>query len=166
MSLEIERKFKIEFPDIQTISKLSYKTMLVSQTYLKTTSNTETRRVRKSLINGKESYCYTYKKDIDAYTREEQEKEISYAEYKTLLNEAITATLDKTRYCIKYNEHILEIDIFPFWKNFAILEIENLKQHDIISLPNYIKIIEEVTEDKAFSNISIAKKLKILKNKL
>ncbi|HHX49116.1 MAG TPA: hypothetical protein GX709_01800 [Clostridiales bacterium] len=164
MPLEIERKFKIKILDFDNFLKDANKVIEVSQTYLKSSSTLETRRVRKSTVYGKSTYYFTHKKDITSYVREENEKEISLLEYNSFLEEAITPTLSKTRYCINYDKYMLEIDIYPFWKDFAILEIENLKKGELFNIPKYIEIIEEVTEDKSYSNFEIANHLSTLLN--
>ena len=34
----------------------------------------------------------------------------------------------KTRYCLTYKNQYFEIDIYPFWNDKAILEIESIEQ--------------------------------------
>ena len=62
----------------------------------------------------------------------------------------------KTRYCLTYKNQYFEIDVFPFWKDRAIIEIELSDENDNIEFPNYIKIIKEVTSDDNYKNISLA----------
>lgn len=163
MNIEIERKFIIAYPDISQVVKLANCIIEIEQIYLKCDSTTEARRVRKAKINNNTSYYYTHKKDIDAYAREEKERQISINDYNELIKEAITSKLLKTRYCILYGKQTLEIDIYPFWNDFAILEIENINKFDSFALPNYLQVIKEVTENKDFSNFAIAKKYAPLK---
>ena len=70
------------------------------------------------------------------------------------------ATVRKTRYEIPYNGKCFEVDVYPFEKDRAVMEIELNSEHEEFETPPFIKIIKEVTEDKAFSNKSIAEKLK------
>lgn len=51
----------------------------------------------------------------------------------------------------------LELDIYPFWKDKAILEIELASEDEEISIPNEIKIIKEVTDDENYKNANLAK---------
>ena len=50
-----------------------------------------------------------------------------------------------------------EIDVFPFWEDKAYIEIELKNESENISLPPYIEIIKEVTEDSSYNNFSLAK---------
>ena len=62
----------------------------------------------------------------------------------------------KTRYCLIYQNQYFEIDIYPFWNDKAIMEIELADENQQISFPKFIKIIKEVTDDEAYKNSSIA----------
>ena len=63
----------------------------------------------------------------------------------------------KTRYCLVYKNQYFEIDIFPFWKDKAIMEIELNREDQEIEIPKMIKIIKEVTDDERYFNASLAK---------
>lgn len=153
-SIEIERKFLILYPDIKLLEKLGTKTE-IEQTYL--SSDDVARRVRKTTERGVSAYFYCKKKDINPRKRTEEEVLISEARYNELLQEAITGTLFKTRYRIPFLEFYLEIDIYPFWKDRAILEIELSFENEEIQFPPYVKLIGEVTEDHTYRNISLAR---------
>ena len=49
-----------------------------------------------------------------------------------------------------------EIDIYPFWHDKAILEIELNDENDTFEIPKKIKVIKEVTNDPQYKNSSIA----------
>lgn len=55
----------------------------------------------------------------------------------------------KTRYCLTYESQYFEIDVYPFWKDKAIVEIELNDEKAVIAFPNFIKIIKEVTSEFA-----------------
>jgi CYTH domain-containing protein len=63
----------------------------------------------------------------------------------------------KTRYCFVYNNQYLEIDIYPFWKDKAILEVEITNENGQVEIPETIKIIKEVTDKKEYKNSYISK---------
>jgi CYTH domain-containing protein len=56
-----------------------------------------------------------------------------------------------------YENQYFEIDVYPFWKDKAILEIELNDENTKISFPKEIKVIKEVTEDEAYKNASLAR---------
>ncbi|MCD8364424.1 MAG: hypothetical protein LUC83_01150 [Clostridiales bacterium] len=63
----------------------------------------------------------------------------------------------KTRYCLMQDGRYFEIDLYPFWKDKAILEIELSSEDDKIVLPEGIELIREVTEDEEYKNSNLAK---------
>ena len=63
----------------------------------------------------------------------------------------------KTRYCMTYENCYLELDVYPFWNDVAILEIELSKEDEEISIPDEIKVIKEVTDDESYKNVNLAK---------
>ena len=49
-----------------------------------------------------------------------------------------------------------EIDIYPFWKKQAICEVETETVEQTYTLPDFIEVIREVSEDKDYTNRSMA----------
>ena len=64
----------------------------------------------------------------------------------------------KDRYCLTYNDQYYEIDIFPFWDDKAIMEIELKSEDEKVVIPPFIKVIKEVTNDNEYKNKSFAKR--------
>lgn len=83
---------------------------------------------------------------------------MSQEDYLKLLMEADTTKrqIRKTRYCLTYKNQYFEIDVYPFWKDKAIAEIELRDEGAAIVFPKQIKVIREVTDDDAFKNASLA----------
>ena len=79
-------------------------------------------------------------------------------EYLTLLMDADTnkKQIRKTRYCLTYESQYFEIDIYPFWNDKAIVEIELSDENTQIAFPPFLKVIKEVTDDKNYSNFALA----------
>ena len=155
---EIERKFLIEYPDIAALEKRAdCQKVEIIQTYLRATEDEEI-RVRQRGANGSYIYFKTIKKKVTDTTRVEIEERLSQAEYLRLLMDADTSMhqIRKTRYCLTYKSQYFEIDIYPFWKDRAIVEIELLSEQEQIQIPKFIKIIKEVTDDKSYKNLSLA----------
>ena len=63
----------------------------------------------------------------------------------------------KDRYCLADGNQYFEIDIYPFWNDQEILEIELSDPEEEIRFPKMLKVIREVTEDEAYKNASLAK---------
>ena len=82
MSLEIERKFLIEMPNLKWIRENTDCTVAgIIQTYLGKNEAGFGNRVRRMKINGTMKYYHTAKKSVSGITRIEIEKEISKEEY-------------------------------------------------------------------------------------
>ncbi len=155
---EIERKFLIEYPNIELLEKLpNCEKVEIIQTYLK--SNNEETRVRQRGKNGHYTYIKTIKKRVTDTKRIEIETRISKDEYLRLLLDADTTRhqIRKNRYCLMYNNQYFEIDIYPFWQDKAIMELELNDENQKIDYPKGIKIIKEVTNDPNYLNSSLAK---------
>lgn len=158
--MEIERKFLIEYPDIKWLESLpNCQRVEIIQTYLKSDDQEEV-RVRQRGINGNYIYFKTTKKKMDGMKRIELERRLSQNEYLQLLMEADTQRrqIRKDRYCLTYDNQYFEIDIYPFWKHQAIMEIELRDENQVISFPQEIKVIKEVTDDPAYKNAQLAKR--------
>jgi len=156
---ETERKFLIEYPDLSLLeNRADCRKVEIIQTYLKAGENEEV-RVRQRGAAGSYIYFKTVKKKLTETTRVEIEERLSQAEYLKLLMEADTSMhqIRKTRYCLTYKGRYYEIDIYPFWNTQAIVEIELLDAGEEIHLPDFLKVIKEVTDDPAYKNASLAR---------
>ena len=100
----------------------------------------------------------TTKKYITPTTRVEVERRLSQDEYLKLLMEADTSLhqIRKTRFCLTYEGQYFEIDVYPFWNDQAIMEIELLSEAAEIRIPEFLKVIKEVTDDENYKNSSLA----------
>ena len=181
---EIERKFLIRMPDIEKMEKdPRIEKIRICQTYLKpglhqplekvfpaddpeedlqskieTAGKSSNRRIRKWTENGKSKYIYTSKIKLSAIKRLETEFEIDAEQYRQLMQEKDpnSITLEKSRYRIYEKGFCFELDVFPFWKRQAYLEIELPSEDTSFDLPDFIEVIREVTEEEGYSNFALA----------
>lgn len=154
--VEIERKYLVKMPTLQQLIDNDAVKSNIVQTYLKRSDPNIERRVRQRGIGGDFSYYYTEKKKISSCGRHEVERRISKDEYVALLVEGI-ATVRKDRYCFFYENQYFELDVYPDWKDQAILEIELTCESKEVKIPDWITVIKEVTEDETYSNAKLAK---------
>ena len=156
---EIERKFLIEYPDIEWLeSNPACQRIEIIQTYLKCAEGEEI-RVRQRGIDGNYIYFQTTKRKVSGVKRVEIEKRLSQAEYLTLLMDADTTKrqIRKTRYCLTYENQYFEIDVYPFWDDKAVAELELSDEDAKVVFPEQIKVIREITDDESYKNASLAK---------
>lgn len=160
---EIERKFLIEKPNLEELTKHVPITVVnIVQTYLKSENENEV-RVRQRGINGSYFYYLTEKKTISNMKRVEKERKISSKQYIEFLNKADTSLkqIIKKRACFVYQNQYFELDLYDFSDDKAIVEIELTKETDEIHFPDFIKVIKEVTDDISYRNHSLAKTQKL-----
>ena len=131
----------------------------ILQTYLGFKKDGFGARIRKMTINSKTKYYYTSKKSLTDMTRIEIEKEISRKEYYEFLKTTKKEkNLFKTRYIIYVDKMKYEIDVYPFWKETAILEIELESENQEYKIPDFITVIGDVTGNRDYSNSSLVNK--------
>ena len=156
--MEIERKFLIEYPDIKWLERLpNCRKVDIIQTYL-VSGNGDELRVRQRGENGSYICFKTRKRLIDGMKRIELEERLSQEEYMRLLMEAdpTKRPIRKTRYCLTWDNQYFEIDVYPFWKDRAVAEIELSDENTPIRFPKELKVIREVTDDPTYKNAALA----------
>jgi len=158
---EIERKFLVEYPDIIILTN-SEKIEII-QTYLKSNNPENEIRIRRKKISEQYEYTYTEKKTISGIKRIETEKVVTRDEYELLLKNADKTVnqIKKVRYGFRYKNQYFELDTYEFWQDRAIMEIELENDNQTVEIPDFIKVIKEVTNDKNYKNRSLAN-LKIM----
>ena len=53
----------------------------------------------------------------------------------------------------------LTIDVYPFWQRQAVLEVELPSEDTPLLLPTYIEVIREVSGDRRYKNVSLAREI-------
>jgi CYTH domain-containing protein len=167
--LEKERKFLVKFPTSWSALSEMFDQLIdvkrISQSYLSPEKGEQAGRVRKTvegLTNDTDTvYHYNKKKPVETGVHEEEEHEINKAQYEKYLKQADPKKreVSKTRFVFKYNDQTFELDVFkgPL-KGLAILEIELEDMDDTVELPSFLPVVKEVTEDKRYTNFSLADK--------
>ena len=164
MAFEIERKFLIKYPDADVLEQrraaASGEVWQITQTYL-VSPRGESRRLRRVVCGGSERYYFTHKRRVTAVTRIENEREIDRAEYESLLSErdCELSVIEKTRVRIPEEDRVWEVDLFPFWRDRALLEIELGSEDEAFALPPFVELIREVTNDRRYTNRAIAREI-------
>lgn len=157
--LEIEKKYLIAMPDFESLGKsVVFSEHRMIQTYLtKKDANVE-RRIRQCGKQGDYIFYYTEKQYLTGISRIEKERMISEKEYLDLLTEADTQKRQilKNRFCFVWNNTYFELDVYSFWSEYAILEVEIMNENEEIELPPFITVLRDVTNDKKYKNYFLA----------
>ncbi|RXJ68580.1 adenylate cyclase [Halarcobacter ebronensis] len=143
MALEIEKKFLVDMSELDNLPS----GIDIKQGYIKTTDNSVV-RVR---IKGNKGFL-TIKGKNSGASRLEFEYEIPYDDANEMLEKLCSKPIiDKTRYEIRYENHLWELDIF-YGENEGLIvaEIELEDEKEQFALPSWVT--KEVTEDIRYFN--------------
>lgn len=157
--LEIERKFLIAYPSVSWLEQQpGAREIEIEQTYLSAEPGSS-RRVRLWRDAEGLRIIHGIKRPVSDMTRIEIEEEVSPEEYQRLLAEADPARrpVRKTRWRLPYEGHVLEIDLYPFWRTQAVLECELEDEEEGFLIPPAITVLREVTNDRRYLNSSLAR---------
>ena len=158
MNIETEHKYIIKMPSQMLLSTLP--SSKIEQTYIDPDGGDNvTERVRRREYSDRVIYTHTKKRRVSDMSHEEYEDEITAEEYGALLTRkcADTATLYKTRYLLTYMGQTFELDVYTFWQNIAVMELEVGKESDTVTLPPDIDVIREVTGERRFTNAALSR---------
>lgn len=157
--MEHERKYLIRMPSKSFFSDNVVLTSSIEQTYLSKPYSMYEERVRAEYAHPAEHpiYTLTTKTTWSSTSRKEENRTLSYSEYMFFYtSDTREETLLKIRHLFPTRRHLFEIDIYPFWERYAILEVELSFPEQKVHLPNCLHVIAEVTADKRFSNRRLA----------
>lgn len=165
--VEIERKFLVHMPNIEQLcEKYHVSEVDIVQTYLQSEPDIEARVRQRSYTNPnthstEASFYYTEKVSVpdSKLTRLEREKRISLSEYASYLLKSDTdfRQVIKTRYSFIMDEYSIELDVYPFWNDRAIVEVELTDEQQSVDISKEFRIIKEVTDLDDFKNKSLAR---------
>ncbi len=157
---EIERKYLIAMPDPAFLRQHAEPSR-IEQTYLLHEDPAVTARVRRRGSEGDWHYTHTVKLRVSDLRRVEDEREIGEEEYRSLLGQADPSrrVIAKTRWVLPWRGQLFEIDVFPFWEDRALMEIELTEESQTVDLPPQIRVIREVTQDRRYTNSSLSREI-------
>ena len=156
--LEIERKYLIRMPDRALLARLP--SSRIEQVYILTPEG-KRERIRRRVFPDAAVCTHTVKERLSDLTRIEREEEISEERYRELLLRADPSRqrIRKTRFIYEYAAQPFEIDVFPFWDDRALMELELRDENEELRFPPGIEIIREVSSEGRYTNAAIAREI-------
>jgi CYTH domain-containing protein len=157
--MEHARRFLIKYPDLDWLNNNpNCQRVEIIQTYL-TPYRDEERRICMRGTGGSYIYYKTTQRDAPDGGRMEVEERLSQEEYFSLLMEADPACrpIRKTRYCLVDDVQSFEVDLYPTWKDVAMLQIELSDPDAEVHIPENLHVIREVTDNPAYDNHEMAR---------
>ncbi len=157
--IEIERKYVIQKPNADFYKTADdYGVSEIEQIYLEAPKG-ETLRIRMRKYPTDTVYIKTHKIRIDEISCIERECELASSEYEALAKNILHGTrpILKKRHTFKYLGQLFEIDEYPEWQRCCIMEAELPSRDCNVQPPSFIRIIKDVTGDRAYSNASMSR---------
>lgn len=156
--VEIEKKYIIEKPDPEVLWRTEgCKSAQIVQIYLESPVG-KTHRIRKRTERGVSVYTETVKVRIDRMSAFEDEREITEERFAELSEKIKKGTrpILKTRVSFPYRGRVIELDFYPEWHRTCIMEIELEKRDGEVEIPPFIRVLRDVTGERAYSNASMS----------
>jgi CYTH domain-containing protein len=160
MPIEIERKFLLhDIPNDPDLLACRVETLEIEQWYLKVSDGFE-ERIRRTSINQDTVYHHTYLMSHSAGVREVQEREIGREEYDLLSSTSDPSRMKivKRRLRFIFEDQTFELDVIlsPLTRSCLILELQIESEDQKIILPPFVRVVREVTGERAYTNANIA----------
>ena len=152
--LEIERKFLIEMPDRTLLDRCPVR-WEIWQTYLLSRPGVSA-RVRRRWGNGS-SFPHRKAAPDGPHLRGAGAGDRA-REYEALLAQRDPArvTIHKVRYCLPEGGLVFEIDVYPFWRRLAVMEVELQREEQSFTVPRGLRVLREVSGDRRLKNAALA----------
>lgn len=151
-----QHKFLVDGIDVEKLASLSSK-VVIKQDYLRCDDDTEY-RIRRIDQNGIYSYHFSViKKCVNGIREILTDDVISESAYRNLLltKSDNSISLTKTRYSFVHDQQYFKLDIFD--DDMCILEVNLTKENPNISIPDFVYVVQDVTNDEEYQNINIAR---------
>ena len=138
----------------------NYSNVHIEQYYLTSTNGVE-RRIRKRVRNGNELYSYSEAKILSTNERIKSDKILSSRQYFDYIYEIDRnlKPINKERYSFINNDLFYKLDVFDFDTTKGMLSVQ-VAENDCVELPDYFKVIKDVTNDVNYKNYYLAQSQK------
>lgn len=150
----VEKKYLISMPDVDQLMKNKQcRKVHVKQHYVIDETRQEKEKIVLRRENNKNFYYKVVKKNKVKYSNS-----ITADKYINKLEDETKKFyhIHKDRYYYIFDSRCIKIDVFPFWKDKAILEVDILNDRENIKFPKFVNIIEDVTDNEAYKNYYLA----------
>lgn len=150
----VEKKYLISMPDVeQLIKNKQCRKVHVKQHYIIDETRQEKEKIVLRRENNKNFYYKVVKKNKVKYSNS-----ITADKYINKLEDENKKFyhIHKDRYYYIFDSRCIKIDVFPFWKDKAILEVDVLNERENIKFPKFVHIIKDVTDNEAYKNYYLA----------
>jgi len=159
MPIEIEKKFRIDYPCFQHFG-VDVRTINIEQAYIIFPDKPDEEfRIRSREYDGGQSYFITHKRPVGPKVRVEVEDSIGWRTYYELMarRDPRRGVIKKRRHCFLWENQYFELDSFTnLNRALTLLEVELTDEQKEVVLPPAIRMIEDVTDNPDFKNYNLA----------
>lgn len=157
-----QKKYLVSGVDIDTLaSYVGSGVVSITQDYLVSPNEDEEYRIRSITQGSEKTFHYSVIRKCENGKREiKKEATISeedYLRFKTLKNPDLL-TINKTRYSFVYANQYYKLDVFD--DGLMLLEVNLTKENPVVTLPEFVSVIDDVTNDPEYTNKRIARRKK------
>ena len=156
--IQNQRKYLVKNVDLDKL-KDNHLVKLELEQYFTDISDGEDTMIRKVTKDGKNIYSKITKRntliDHERMTTSRLIHEADYREAVASLDEPIC----KVRYCFTYNKQYYRLDIFDKPSDLMILEAEMTNDNKKLSIPDFIEVDRDITDDINYRNVNLYKKV-------
>lgn len=160
--LEIERRFLVPLSVNPAMFPVHVVQVPIEQEYLQKIEPEVTRRARARRYGMRPEdgvlYIYTEKRYMGSGVSAETERIVSAREYYDLLaqRDPESNPIRKTRHAFVWKDQYFQLDVLSEPFPIILLEVELTKDRTNLMLPPFLDVVKEITDDRRFSNASIA----------
>ena len=135
----------------------NYSTSHIIQHYLKPDNGHE-RRIRMRETGDTVMYSYSDANYLSTNERIKKDRVLTQREYNEFLSQIDKNlnVLDKMRYSFIENGNFYKVEVFDFDKTKGILSVDVPLDGREIKIPEYIKVIKDITDDVSYKNYYLA----------
>ena len=160
------KRYRIEVDDElleKFASEANYSTSHIIQHYLRPENGHE-RRIRMRETGDTVMYSYSDAKYLSTNERIKTDSVLTQRQYNDYLSQVDKNlnVIDKTRYSFIDNDEFYKVEVFDFDKSKGILCVDVPLDGSEIKIPDYIKVIRDVTDDVNFKNYYLASSQRFL----
>lgn len=156
VSTHVQKKFLIKMPTEKAFSSIrGLHKVEILQTYLYSKDDRVERRIRQVGSDGNYAFYYTEKRKLPKLGISKNERKLSQQEYISLLMNG-EKSIRKTRYYFLSRNQYFYLDTYSNWNDKAILKIDLTYENKSVFIPNWIDVIQDVTDKTDFKNRNLA----------
>jgi len=139
-------------------NEANYSTSHIVQHYLKSDNGNE-RRIRRRERDSDTMYSYSEANYLSSNERIKKDRILTEKQYNDYLNQIDTDlnVLDKMRYSFINDGMFYKLDVFDFDQSKGVLAVDVPLDGSDVKIPDYIRVIKDVTDDLNYKNYYLAK---------